>query len=269
MAKMKLIGYQVAEFRSVEDSGWIETDDVTALIGTNESGKTNLLLPLWKLNPASDGEIDLVSDAPRSKYSEIKNQEPKPFFISANFELSQDLVNEIVGISGADAETVQIANVKRRLDPENFIYISFPNQKPHPGAKRAEVEQLLQNALDQVSGLDVASKAEDPFKQSVLNTLQRSLLALDNDNEFASGADVSAILSDLNEVNVTKASPKSTIGPRFEQLRDSLEPIEAKINGPLPGDIKEVRQLVVRNLPKFVTTPTMAILIPKSICRTL
>ena len=50
---MKLKKYQVTEFRSVDDSGWIETDDVTALIGTNESGKTNTLLPLWKLNPAN------------------------------------------------------------------------------------------------------------------------------------------------------------------------------------------------------------------------
>ena len=38
-------------------SGWIEVDNVTSLIGTNESGKTNLLLPLWKLNPAKDGEV--------------------------------------------------------------------------------------------------------------------------------------------------------------------------------------------------------------------
>jgi predicted ATP-dependent endonuclease of OLD family len=49
---MKLVRFRVTNFRSVEDSGWIDVDDVTALIGTNESGKTNVLLPLWKLNPA-------------------------------------------------------------------------------------------------------------------------------------------------------------------------------------------------------------------------
>ncbi len=50
---MKLTRFKVTNFRSVADSGWIEVDAVTALIGVNESGKTNLLLPLWKLNPAS------------------------------------------------------------------------------------------------------------------------------------------------------------------------------------------------------------------------
>ena len=37
---MELRRFRVTNFRSVEDSGWIEADDVTALIGTNESGKT-------------------------------------------------------------------------------------------------------------------------------------------------------------------------------------------------------------------------------------
>lgn len=39
---MKLLKFRVKNFRSVDDSGWIEVDNVTSLIGTNESGKTNL-----------------------------------------------------------------------------------------------------------------------------------------------------------------------------------------------------------------------------------
>jgi AAA15 family ATPase/GTPase len=41
----KLQRFRVTHFRSVDDSGWIEVDNVAALIGTNESGKTNILLP--------------------------------------------------------------------------------------------------------------------------------------------------------------------------------------------------------------------------------
>ena len=56
---MILKSFRVTEFRSVKDSGWIDAESITALIGTNESGKTNILLPLWKLNPADEGKIDL------------------------------------------------------------------------------------------------------------------------------------------------------------------------------------------------------------------
>lgn len=58
---MKLVRYCVMNFRSVKNSGWIDCDDVTTLVGVNESGKSNLLLALWKLNPARGGEIDIFA----------------------------------------------------------------------------------------------------------------------------------------------------------------------------------------------------------------
>lgn len=36
---MLLTRFRITKFRSVEDSGWIDADEITALIGTNESGK--------------------------------------------------------------------------------------------------------------------------------------------------------------------------------------------------------------------------------------
>jgi ABC-type cobalamin/Fe3+-siderophores transport system ATPase subunit len=88
---MKLLKFRVTNFRSVRNSGWIETDDVTALIGTNESGKTNILVPLWKLNPAKDGAIDLTADYPRKHYNEFRSLKPQPLFIEAHFEVGEPL----------------------------------------------------------------------------------------------------------------------------------------------------------------------------------
>ena len=75
---MKLIKFRVLNFRSIDDSGWIDIDQVTALIGTNESGKTNLMLPLWKFNPADGGEINPTADYPRKLYNEIRTKQLKP-----------------------------------------------------------------------------------------------------------------------------------------------------------------------------------------------
>lgn len=72
---MKLRSFRVRDYRSVNDSGSIEVGQRTALVGRNESGKTNLLLALESLKPA-DGweELTFVKDFPRdrrrSKYSE-------------------------------------------------------------------------------------------------------------------------------------------------------------------------------------------------------
>lgn len=80
---MKLVRYCVMNFRSVKNSGWIDCDDVTTLVGVNESGKSNLLLALWKLNPARGGEIDILHDMPVSELSTLRNRKNEVKFISA------------------------------------------------------------------------------------------------------------------------------------------------------------------------------------------
>lgn len=86
---MQLKRFRVTNFRSVIDSGWINCDDVTTLVGINESGKSNLLLALWKLHPASGGEIDPLHDLPVTMLSVLRTELAKTCFIEAVFELDE------------------------------------------------------------------------------------------------------------------------------------------------------------------------------------
>jgi AAA15 family ATPase/GTPase len=68
---MHLISFRVTDFRSVDDSGWIDTDRVSALIGTNESGKTNVLRSSLEAQSGEGGAIEPPADYPRERYHEI------------------------------------------------------------------------------------------------------------------------------------------------------------------------------------------------------
>lgn len=87
---MNLVKYRVTNFRSVKDSGWIDCDNVTTLVGVNESGKSNLLLALWKLNPARGGTIDILHDMPVSELSSMRNEPGKVKFITAVFSMDEE-----------------------------------------------------------------------------------------------------------------------------------------------------------------------------------
>ncbi|WP_290380812.1 AAA family ATPase, partial [uncultured Duncaniella sp.] len=87
---MILTRYKVQNFKSVKDSGWITCSDVTTLVGVNEAGKSNLLLALWKLNPVSGGNIDILHDAPVSRLTTIRNEKNITPFITAEFQLTED-----------------------------------------------------------------------------------------------------------------------------------------------------------------------------------
>jgi energy-coupling factor transporter ATP-binding protein EcfA2 len=150
---MKLRRFRVRNFRSVSDSGWIEIDGVTALIGVNESGKTNLLLPLWKLNPASEGEINVTADYPRKRLSEFRRLEPQPVFVEAEFQGDDDLVRQLAELTGRSHEQVRQICVSR--DFEGRHHVSFPSLQLAPPAPAP--------AIDTPNGSgEAARKADGP-----------------------------------------------------------------------------------------------------------
>ena len=85
---MRLLLFRVQNFRSIWDSGWIACQNITAIAGVNEAGKSNLLRALWKLKPAfkQDNKI-LHSDIPRDRFDAIMGSDELPVFISAKFKL--------------------------------------------------------------------------------------------------------------------------------------------------------------------------------------
>ncbi len=112
---MRLKKFKVTNFRSVTNSGWIDASEVTALIGENEAGKTNLLLPLWKFNPSGNGEISLLDDMPRSRYAEMRKKPGEYDFIQCVFELN-DKERETAARFEADKSKTETLGVVRDFE---------------------------------------------------------------------------------------------------------------------------------------------------------
>lgn len=135
---MLLTKFRVTEFRSVEDSGWIDVEQITALIGTNESGKTNIMLPLWKLNPAAEGKIDLQDDLPREKYHIYRKADVKPVFIRAQYTLNPDEQTDLAKI--IHCKPSEICSVIVSRDFDNNLFFEFPNEPEHNEGEDSFVE---------------------------------------------------------------------------------------------------------------------------------
>lgn len=124
---MKLRKFRVTKFRSVTDSGWLDVSDVTALIGENEAGKTNLLLPLWKFNPTAAGEISLLDDMPRSQYAEMRDSPKLHRFIYCEFALDESDIEEVKGYGVEATEDTTIIARRNFAGQYGFEFPDFPN----------------------------------------------------------------------------------------------------------------------------------------------
>jgi hypothetical protein len=200
---MKLTRFRVTNFRSIVDSGWIETDSITALIGTNESGKTNLLVALWKLNPVREGKIEPMADYPRKNYGQIKNETEKPTFITAEFELHDDLAKQIAESAGRDARAVRRVVVARDFDG-NYT-IEFPDEHPRAIVARSEIRKILTSAVADVTAAASSLKADELLRVEALERLRQASVVVDGFGDDLSDADVRTVRDTLGGLDAGKA----------------------------------------------------------------
>lgn len=81
-------GFQVYNFRNIIDSGWIDSNKITAFVGQNEAGKSNLFEALNVLNPFINGaDYDIDEDWPVDQWDGRKSAKGK-LVCKAQFSLS-------------------------------------------------------------------------------------------------------------------------------------------------------------------------------------
>jgi len=246
--KMKLLKFRVTNFRSVKDSGWVDAGEVTAMIGTNESGKTNLLLPLWKLNPAKEGAINLLQDAPRKEYNNYRDLKSKPVFIEAQFELPDTLIADIVLKTGAVKETVRVVHVSRTF-AGNYI-VDFPNASKEPKTLSGKaLEGIFDAAVNDIKNGTPSGKGDEALQAMLIGkiTEAKTLLAKMGEKIAADGiAKLQAALSPIAD-----APARSVTLPRYTQLAEALATQAKNIARPIPNSA-EMAKFIVENLPVFV-----------------
>ena len=95
---MNITRAKVTNYRSIDDSGWVSLDNVTTLVGKNESGKTAFLQALRRLNPVggANGKFDIM-DYPRKGYVRYKRRhETDPeTVVQAEFKLTREEMSEL------------------------------------------------------------------------------------------------------------------------------------------------------------------------------
>lgn len=246
---MQVLSFRVRDFRSVNDSGWVDLDHVTALIGTNESGKTNLLLPLWKLNPAIGGEIDPIGDYPRSKYNKIKLEKEKPIFISVRFALEDSLAQKIEALCGCPVEHVKHALVERDYAGDRFV--SFPSAQPVRHVAKANAVALLDAAMKEIQGA-TCTKTEEARKAEIVAALDVCSQTLQGMEDSLHRDELEKFVKTIPQVDAETGAKRSVLGPRLSLLHEQIAELLAEVSKPHPDDVDEARALVMKHLPQFV-----------------
>ena len=115
---MELKSVRVQNYRSIDDSGVVPVEEITCLVGKNESGKTAFLHALHMLNPLNPirGKVkfDDVMDFPSrrfSSYRKIRDESPADV-VTAVFELTDTelkIIEEDLGAGVLKSREITVA----------------------------------------------------------------------------------------------------------------------------------------------------------------
>lgn len=99
---MRLVAFKVSQYRNIIDSGWVDVSQVTALVGQNECGKSNLLQALFRLNAFDNSQYELDADWPIDEWA---TKDPDHPVCVAEFELTLDEIRALYeSASSADQQ---------------------------------------------------------------------------------------------------------------------------------------------------------------------
>lgn len=168
---MRLKNARVTNYKSVEDSEDFDVDDLTCLVGKNESGKTAILEALYKLQPIYNDDKSKFSDTdyPRRRWSEYKDRadDDPDVVVHTTWELSDDQVEAIEGVVGKGVLREPTVQIHRRYRQKNTTW-------QFPVSEKKALEILLKD-----SGLSETDK-KGLAKFSTVKLLRRHLLNLED-----------------------------------------------------------------------------------------
>jgi len=246
---MRLKSFRVRNFRSIDDSGDIPVDAVTAMVGRNESGKTTLLKALHKFNPAGDEPINPQRDFPRDRYTrDFKNPEDWPF-CSATFELTPSQRAHLHGLLGGEKPPTSVT-CTRYYDADYLVEF-----EPEPTAGVVDPHPAIE-ALKQMAGKvrrfrkpadESEHAAFDEAKSQLIGAADKWSSELGGFADLRSEAGAEKLESLRREMNGISSPYTADV---IEELLEVVEPTleAAKIEPP----IDQAEAYIIEQMPVFI-----------------
>ena len=129
---MEIKAFKVTNYRSITDSGWIDLEDLTVLVGKNESGKTSLLRALHKFNPFNPEPYSLDKEWPKGNR---KARDQKAIVCSVRFQL--DAVEQKEISAQVDADASKTFEMSINYAGQLALYLSRDQFPDRPHKKRS------------------------------------------------------------------------------------------------------------------------------------
>lgn len=251
---MKLIKFKIINYKSIEDSGEVDIDDFTVLVGKNESGKTNILKALHKFNNVTKEKFSKLRDYPRTRYHEYNEND---LVVEATFKLADEEKQVLL-------EKYEIKNVNSIHFTRKYSYtlgialMSKDNARVmvFPSIKLIEAVKEFKNETDTLKFPLMQDQTEVQFTAAIqelrVNT-DKIIEKIEEDQDLFILASKIGLHSRIDALNTNlKKYANLEAGKLLNSKFAGIKRIQELLNG--------ARKYILDNIPVFIYFETYALL---------
>ena len=239
---MRLASFQITNFRSINDSGLIDSTQITTILGRNDSGKSNLLRALHSLNPTEGiAELSPIKDFPRHRRLE---------------ECTGDTPVVFTRWSLDEREQAELAAILPRAAGVRHVTAS----RGYAASRSAGFEGLAALSLDVSEIKGKVRKIVPAVKAAAEKVAEEAKTALDQEADVFDAAMIMSpdyIKWSAGAVEAAQALRKALavagaeLSDKQEQMLAELEDMALAIANDAPA-LERAREWVIGKLPRFV-----------------
>jgi predicted ATP-dependent endonuclease of OLD family len=233
---MQLKAFKVLYYRPILDSGWVDVDDITVIVGKNESGKTALLKALHKFNPFKPEPYNIDREWPRGHR---KERSQDAVVVETRFAFSDSEADETRKFwSGTSQLTgVEIAKTYKGDLKYKFLPTDLSNEAP---------KEFLISLIKECAG-PPADNVSDSLKTSIRKATERA-------TQIAENGDRSALEKSLDELKkeIDAGIDKEIQSDPAEASRVSAALKQVVDRSNMAVVRKQIENLVRKWIPTFI-----------------
>jgi hypothetical protein len=240
---MKLIAFRVQNYKRIQDTDWVDCEDLMVFVGKNESGKTALLRGLSKLNPTDGEKYDGLREFPHGRYTDEFKKQDWPV-ASARFQLDDEDREELATIWPV-LRDAQIAEVTRHYS--DTLTVLFDPSPPIPQVSIKDWQEFCgqtATAIEEAIAPDGQGEAWKPKKELLtqwFRTQERQAETKDVDLQSAAEDARSQLTGQM-----TEQWSKDLLSRFLPGLSEIIDKLSAKLA------VAKAEKWVADNMPHFL-----------------
>ena len=240
---MHIESFHIRKYRNIQDSGEISLENLTCIVGKNQSGKTAILTALYKFNPYEPEPYDIRREWPRG---ERRHKDSSQVVCEVKFLLDQDEMEELANLT---SEKMTIKRVTVTKDYEgNFEVHSPDNPNQFP-------DKLHPNDIDELCNM--MPEHTEPVREKFHEVARECVEEIRRLSREGRYGELSS-LKEAHEELLRSAITEDTLQPQHQNenqfLREyisRLSEIENEIHNK-PTMHRKAHEYIVERIPTFI-----------------